>query len=120
MSSFSSFILEKFASADLSFSYYFALAFAVAGSLQLVFNQWRISEFPQARRAATGLGILLATQIFVFIISMLGWADIIDARAILPPLDRAFILFGIIWITWLYAFPEPSSTSDTVATLLSL
>jgi signal transduction histidine kinase len=120
MSPFSSFILEKFASADLSFSYYFALAFAVAGSLQLVFNQWRISEFPQARRAATGLGILLATQVFVFIISMLGWADIIDARAILPPLDRAFILFGIIWITWLYAFPEPSSTSDAVATLLSL
>jgi signal transduction histidine kinase len=120
MSSFSSFILEKFASADLSFSYYFALAFAVAGSLQLVFNQWRVSEFPQARRAATGLGILLATQVFVFIISMLGWADVIDARAILPPLDRAFILFGIIWITWLYAFPEPSSTSDTVATLLSL
>jgi signal transduction histidine kinase len=120
MSSFSSFILEKFASADLSFSYYFALAFAVAGSLQLVFNQWRISEFPQAKRAATGLGVLLATQVFVFAISMLGWADVIDARAILPPLDRAFLLFGIIWITWLYAFPEPSRTSDTVAILLSL
>jgi signal transduction histidine kinase len=120
MSSFSSFILEKFASADLSFSYYFALAFAVAGSLQLVFNQWRISEFPQAKRAATGLGVLLAAQIFVFIISMLGWSNIIEARAILPPLDRAFLLFGLIWITWLYAFPEPSRTSDTVAIFLSL
>ncbi len=121
MSSFSSFILENFANAeDLTFSYYFALAFAVAGSLLFVFNQWRISEFPQAKRAATGLAILLAAQVFVYIMSMFGRVDLIDARAILPPLDRAYILFGIIWIIWLYAFPEPSRTSDTVAILLSL
>ncbi|MGA7193343.1 MAG: ATP-binding protein, partial [Anaerolineales bacterium] len=40
--------------------------------------------------------------------------------ASLPPLDRAFTLFSIVWITWLWAFPEPSRSADAAATLLSL
>ena len=35
-------------------------------------------------------------------------------------MDRAFIVFSIIWITWLYAFPEPSRAADAAAALLSL
>jgi signal transduction histidine kinase len=113
-------IFSNLASSDISLIYYIILAYAVAGALQSGFNQWRTSEYPQARRAMTGLGILLAAQIFTFIISALGWQGLVDARAILPPLDRAYLVFGIIWITWLYAFPEPSKLSDTIATLLSL
>jgi signal transduction histidine kinase len=120
MSIFSSFILEKLAFPDMNLIYYIVLAYAVAGALQSGFNQWRTSEYPQARRAMTGLGILLAAQMFTFIVSALGWQGLLDSRAILPPLDRAYLVFGIIWITWLYAFPEPSKLSDTVATLLSL
>ncbi|MCC6260210.1 MAG: hypothetical protein IT311_05045 [Anaerolineales bacterium] len=121
MDIFSNSILEKFASSDMSFNYYFAIAFVVAGAFLLVFNQWRVSEFPQAKRAMTGLAILLAAQFFMFIVSFFGWQDsVLNSRAILPPLDRAFIIFGIIWITWLYAFPEPSKISDAVATLCSL
>src|SRR5664279_2572016 len=116
MSTFSSFILEKLAVPDMNLIYYIVLAYAVAGALQSGFNQWRTSEYPQARRAMAGLGILLAAQIFMFLISALGWQGVIDSRAILPPLDRAYIVFGLIWITWLYAFPEPSRASDTVAT----
>ncbi len=120
MSTFSSFILEKLAVPDMNLIYYIVLAYAVAGALQSGFNQWRTSEYPQARRAMTGLGILLGAQIFMFIVSALGWQGVLDSRAILPPLDRAYLVFGIIWITWLYAFPEPSRISDTAATLLSL
>ena len=120
MSTFSSFILEKLAVPDMNLIYYIVLAYAVAGALQSGFNQWRTSEYPQARRAMTGLGILLGAQIFMFIVSALGWQGMLDSRAILPPLDRAYLVFGIIWITWLYAFPEPSRISDTAATLLSL
>jgi signal transduction histidine kinase len=120
MSNFSSFILEKLAVPDMNLIYYIVLAYAVAGALQSGFNQWRTSEYPQARRAMTGLGLLLGAQMFMFLISALGWQGVLDSRAILPPLDRAYIIFGIIWITWLYAFPEPSRISDTVATLLSL
>jgi signal transduction histidine kinase len=100
--------------------YYVVLAFAIASALQSAFNHWRISEFPQARRAFLGLGVLLLAQLIMFGFSGLGWQELIDPTVILPPMDRAFILFGIIWITWLYAFPEPSRTADGAATLLSL
>ena len=56
----------------------------------------------------------------MFVFSGLGWQHIIDPKAILPPMDRAFIVFSIIWITWLYAFPEPSRTADAGAALLSV
>ncbi|HNH26835.1 MAG TPA: ATP-binding protein [Anaerolineales bacterium] len=100
--------------------YYIVLAFTIASALQSAFNHWRASEFPQARRAFIGLGILLSAQIFMFLFSGLGWQELIDSKAVLPPMDRAFLVFGIVWISWLYAFPEPNRQADAVATLLSM
>jgi len=100
--------------------YYIVLAFTIASALQSAFNHWRASEFPQARRAFIGLGILLSAQIFMFLFSGLGWQELIDSKAVLPPMDRAFLAFGIVWISWLYAFPEPNRQADAVATLLSM
>ena len=100
--------------------YYIVLVFAVASALQSALNLWRATEFPQAKRAFMGLGILLSAQIIMFLFSGLGWQHIIDPKTILPPMDRAFIMFGIIWITWLYAFPEPNRVADTATSLLSL
>ncbi len=120
MSAFSSLILTQLTVPPGDLIYYVVLVYAVASALQSAFNHWRASEFPQARRAFVGLGVLLAAQVVMFIFSGLGWQQVIDSKLILPPLDRAFILFGIIWITWLYAFPEPSRAADAAATLLSL
>ncbi|MDO8755691.1 MAG: ATP-binding protein [Anaerolineales bacterium] len=100
--------------------YYIVLVFAVASALQSALNHWRASEFPQAKRAFVGLGILLSAQIIMFIFSGLGWQHIVDPKTILPPMDRAFIMFGIIWITWLYAYPEPNGPADAVAALFSV
>lgn len=100
--------------------YYIVLAFVVASALRFAFLQWRVSEFPQARRAVIGLGILISAQIVMFLISGLSWQQIIDPKTILPPMDRAFLMFGIIWITWLYAFPEPNRVADATVTILSL
>lgn len=100
--------------------YYIVLVFAVASALQSAFNHWRASEFPQARRAFVGLMILLGAQILIFLISGLGWQELIDPKAVLPPMDRAFLAFGIVWITWLYAFPEPNRRADAGAILLSM
>ena len=100
--------------------YYIVLVIAIASALQSAFNHWRTSEYPQARRAFVGLGILLIAQVIMFMFSGLGWQHIIDPTSVLPPMDRAFVVFGIIWITWLFGFPEPSRGADAAASLLSL
>lgn len=120
MSAFTNLILTQLTVPPGDLIYYVVLVFTVASALQSAFNHWRISEFPQARRALTGLGILLTAQIVMFIFSGLGWQQIIDPKTVLPPLDRAFLMFGIIWITWLYAFPEPNRAADAIATIASL
>jgi len=120
MSAFTSLILTQLTVPPGDLIYYIVLVFAVASALQSAFNHWRTSEFPQARRAFVGLSVLLMAQVIMFVFSGLGWQHLIDPKAILPPMDRAFIVFGIIWITWLYAFPEPSRAADAGAALLSV
>jgi len=100
--------------------YHLVLVFSIASALQSAFNHWRSSAFPQARRTMLGLGLLLCAQFFMFAFSGLGWQGIINPTASLPPLDRAFTLFSIVWVTWLWAFPEPSRSADAAAALLSL
>jgi len=100
--------------------YHLVLVFSVASALQSAFNHWRSSEFPQARRAFTGLTILLVAQLTLFAFSGLGWQGLLNPTVGLPPMDRGFIIFGIIWITWLWAFPEPSRAADAAALLLTL
>ena len=100
--------------------YHFVLVFSVANALQSAFNQWRSSEFPQARRAFMGLTILLVAQVTLFLFSGLGWQGLLNPTVGLPPMDRGFLIFGIIWITWLWAFPEPSRAADAAAILLTL
>ena len=120
MSDFIQLVLTQLTVPPGDLIYYIVLVFVIASALQSAFNHWRASEFPQAQRAVTGLGILLAAQLFMFLFSGLGWQSILNPKAVLPPLDRAFIAFGIIWITWLYAFPEPNRNADASATLLSM
>ncbi len=99
--------------------YHLVLVFSIASALQSAFNHWRSSEFPQARRTMVGLGLLLSAQLFMFAFSGLGWQGIINPTASLPPLDRAFTLFSVVWIIWLWAFPEPTRAADAAAALLS-
>jgi signal transduction histidine kinase len=120
MSAFTSLVLTQLTVPPGDLIYFIVLVFVVAGAFQSAFNHWRASEFPQARRAFVGLGILLGGQVLMFMFSGLGWQSIVDPKTILPPMDRAFIMFCIIWITWLYAYPEPNRIADAIATVLSL
>src|SRR5581483_1853847 len=113
-------ILQALNSPLGSVVYHVLLVSYIANSFQSAFNHWRLSEFPQARRAMLGLGLLLLAQLFLFAFSGLGWQGIINPTASLPPLDRAFTLLSILWVTWLWAFPEPSRPADLATILLSL
>ncbi len=103
-----------------SLIYHLILVFSIGNALQSAYSHWRSSEFPQARRTMFGLGVLITAQIGLFLISALGTQGIVNLPLFLPPLDRAVTLFSLVWITWLWAFPEPSRAADAATWLLSL
>src|SRR5687767_7080190 len=103
-----------------SLIYHLILVFSIAGALQSAFVHWRSSEFPQARRTLFGLGILLVAQIGLFVLTALGSQGLINLPIVLPPLDRALTIFSLIWMIWLWAFPEPSRAADAGTWLLTL
>src|SRR5512147_1736260 len=100
--------------------YYLVLVFSVGVALAAAFSQWRTTQFPQARRMVTGLALLLAAQLAQFLVSLLVLGGLVDPLVVLPPLDRALVLFSIVWAAWLWAFPEPMRTADLGAIILSV
>ena len=100
--------------------YHLVLVFSIAGALQGAINLLRSSEFPQARRTVLGLSILLGLQLLLFIVSGLVWQGVVNSQTILPPLDRLVTLLTLVWIVWLWAFPEPLRLVDAATILLNL
>jgi len=100
--------------------YHLVLAFSLAGALQGAFNHWRSNESPQARRMIFGLSVLLGLQLILFGISGLVWQRVLTSQTALPPLDRAITLLSLIWIAWLWVFPEPVRMADAATLLLNL
>lgn len=100
--------------------YHLALAFSIASAFQVAYGHWRTSQFPQVKRTLLGLFILLLGQIFLFLVSTMAWQALINPAMVLPPLDRAIAFFSLIWITWLWNFPEPNRPADAGIGLLSL
>jgi signal transduction histidine kinase len=103
-----------------SLVYHLILVFSTLTAFGWAFAQWRTTEFPQAKRAVTGLGIILAAQAGMFVIGGFAWQGLLDTNVILPVLDRAVTLLCVVWITWLWAFPEPVRNADAATILLSV
>ncbi len=89
-----------------SLIYHLILVFSIGSALQSAYLHWRSSEFPQASRTLFGLIMLLAAQLAVFSVGLLGMLDVINPSVILPPLDRAITAFSLVWMIWLWAFPR--------------
>jgi signal transduction histidine kinase len=92
--------------------YQLVLAFSVAGALQAAFLRWRASGAPQDRRAALGLGVMLAALAGYFLLGITVAVLFPAAQLILPPLDRALSLILLIWPIWIWVFPERSRQPD--------
>ena len=103
-----------------SLVYHIVLVFAIITTLQSAYFHARASGFPQARRAVFGLATLISAQIALFLFSALAEQRLINLPAFLPPIDRALTLFSLLWLVWLWAFPEPSRSADVTITLISL
>jgi signal transduction histidine kinase len=113
-------MFELFTQPTGSVIYHLVLVFSIVSALQSAIFHWRASGFPQARRTVLGLTFLFLAQIALFGLSILGNEGFINLRLFLPPVDRALTLFALIWLIWLWTFPEPSRSADTVAALLTL
>jgi signal transduction histidine kinase len=103
-----------------SLIYHLILAFSIVSALQAAYVHWRSSGFPQARRMIVGLVFLLVAQLTLFVLGGFGRQGLINLPVILPPLDRAITLFSLLWMLWLWNFPEPSRAADAATGLLSL
>lgn len=103
-----------------SLVYHLILVFSIGSALQAAYMHWRSSEFPQARRTMLGLGLLLTAQVGLFLVSALGSQGLLNLPLFLPPLDRAVTLFSLVWMIWLWTFPEPSRPADAATGLLTL
>jgi signal transduction histidine kinase len=100
--------------------YHLVLVFSIVSALQSSIFHLRASGFPQARRTVFGLSFLLSAQIALFVLSALGNEGIINLALFLPPVDRALTLFALVWMIWLWTFPEPSRPADAATALFTL
>lgn len=101
-------------------AYIWPVAFILIGSLQGAISLWRASGYPQARRMVLGLALILLIQLGLFFVSGLMQQHVIQSRALLPVMDRAAMLLSLVWIIWIWAFPEPSRSGDAATVLTSL
>ena len=100
--------------------FHLVLVFSIVSALQSAIFHLRASGFPQARRTVFGLSFLLSAQIALFVLSALGNEGFINLSVFLPPVDRALTLFALVWMIWLWTFPEPSRSADVATALVSL
>ncbi len=103
-----------------SLLYHAVLAISIAMALQASITYWRISGFPQERRMVIGLGLLLLTQVALFVASGLVWQGVVEASTVFPPLDRAVALLCFVIIAWLWIFPETARLADAATLLVML
>jgi len=100
--------------------YHLVVVFASMAGLQTVFLLESSANRQSAGRMKIGFLVILAGQVFMFVMGALGWQKIVDAQVVLPLLDRLIILLSVIWIGWMLVNPPVSRTTDIIVGSLSL
>jgi signal transduction histidine kinase len=109
-------ILNLLTSNSGSLVYHLILVAWIFGSFQVVFYQTRQNPSHIGKRVLTGLGILLATRILL----ILSTGIFSQSSTILPPIDRALNAITLLWILWIYAFPDAKKGVDVATIALSV
>ncbi len=100
--------------------YHTVLMFSVVMALQAaLFNRARMPK-PVMSRTVLGLAVVLLFQLAMFITSGLAWQGLINARLIIPPLDRAVFFISLAWIIWMWATPDRNRLADVSVAMLTL
>jgi hypothetical protein len=90
--------------------------------LALVVNLyfWRRTPTGMPRRLVAGLLLLLIVEIAAFIAAALLGANSQTGERWLPPIDRFQMAFILIWVLWIWAFPETFIWGDLLTIIASL
>ncbi len=120
MSLFFGQILTLLSTTPGNITYHIVLVFSIAGALLGAIQSLRSSNFPQERRTVVGLGIMLGMQLVLFLLSGLTWQGLLNSQVVFPPLDRAVTLLTLVWIVWVWVFPEPMRLADIATLALNL
>ncbi len=115
-----SLILDLLTNSQGSLIYHLVLAFSIISSLQAAWIGKQTNTHRHLGRLTFGLCMLLLGQIVLFLSSGLAWQQVIDENLYLPSLDRAVILFSLVWLVWLWNFPKPARLGDLVTGFLNL
>jgi signal transduction histidine kinase len=113
-------ILAMLISPPGNLMYHLILAFSIIAPLQIILLNRQTKVFPYSNRLLFGLTFLLVIQLALFFSSALAWQGIANPHVFLPPLDRAVMTLSVIWIIWLWSFPQKSRSPDLITLLLSL
>lgn len=103
-----------------NFAYHLVLVLFTAGTLVAGFQLIQAEQYRHLQRSVIGLGVLLGLQILFILAGYLARLGVLDGALVLPALDRAVTFLMLIWITWLWAFPERSRRADFAVLLLTV
>jgi signal transduction histidine kinase len=102
-----------------SLIYHLVLVFTIALSLQALLVNRRLTGDSAARRMVVGFLLLLVVQVILFLSTGLAWQGLANPHQFLPPLDRAFTTFSLVWIIWLWAFARRFRLADALVMIAS-
>jgi len=100
--------------------YHLVIVFAAMAGLQTVFLMELPGNRPTALRMKIGFLVIIVGQIILFVVSILGWQNIIDPHLVLPLLDRTIIAVSLIWIGWMVLGAHATRAADYAVGLLTL
>jgi hypothetical protein len=86
--------------------------FSALATLLLALSSHQDGKSRVYRRFLLGIIIVLASQLFLFLITTFGLRGFFDTHLILPVFDRTVNTLCMVWIIWLWVAPEPWKVAD--------
>lgn len=83
-------------------------------------NYWKRIPFSLSRRLAIGLLVMLFVELLAFSFTILLSATPDAARSWLPPIDRFQMASLLLWLMWIWAFPDSSPWPDLLAAFVAI
>lgn len=103
-----------------SLVYHLVLLFALEAAAAIaVSHWWRKRGAPEARLALAA-SVLFLLRLLGLSLALLASVTLINPLLVIPPFDRAASALAILFIIWIFAFPESTPLADAATFILLL